>query len=82
MAADDKKRYRRTEAQQWYFHLVNDPNEFEKCRYIDTINDYNSIIAEFQKIYENTPATDRFACARIQSGMKIKKRLGKNSGQI
>jgi hypothetical protein len=37
---------------------VNDPNEFEKCRYIDTINDYNNIIAEFQKLYEQTSVTD------------------------
>ena len=49
---------------------MNDPEQFEKWRYIDTINDYNNLIAEFQKLYDNTPATDRFARARIQSGMK------------
>ena len=70
------------EAQEWYFRLMNDPNQFEKERFIDSINVFNSIIEEFQKMYDKTPATDRFACARIQSGMKIKKRLGKNSGQI
>ena len=40
MAMDDNKQHRRTEAQEWYFRLVNDPNEFEKWRYIDAINDY------------------------------------------
>ena len=60
---------------------MNDPNEFEKCRYIDTINDYNFLIEEFQKLYEQTPASDRFIRARILSGMKKSKR-GKNSGWI
>src|SRR5919202_1072849 len=49
--------------------LENEPNQFEKWRYIDTINVYNSIIEEFQKLYEQTPSTQRFARARI-SGMK------------
>jgi hypothetical protein len=52
---------------------MHDPREFEKWRYIDTINDYNSIIAELQKLYENTPASDRFIRARIQNGMKQSK---------
>jgi hypothetical protein len=56
------------------FRLMNDPEQFEKWRYTDTINDYNSLIAEFQKLYEQTPASDRFARARIQSGMKKSKR--------
>jgi hypothetical protein len=43
----NEKRHR-NEAQEWYFHLMNDPNELEKCRYTDTINDYNILIAEFQ----------------------------------
>jgi hypothetical protein len=59
---------------------VNDPNEFEKWRYTDTISDYNSIIAEFQKLYEKTPTANRFMRARIQSGMKKSKRDFKNSG--
>jgi alpha-acetolactate decarboxylase len=69
----NEKRHR-TEAQEWYFHLVNDPNEFEKCRYKDTINDYNILIAEFQKLNEQTPVTNRFIRARIQSGLKKSKR--------
>ena len=53
---------------------MNDPEQFEKWRYIDTINDYSSLIAEFQKLYENIPASDCFIRARIQSGMRKSKR--------
>ena len=28
MAVDDKKRHRRTEAQEWCFRIVNDPEQF------------------------------------------------------
>jgi hypothetical protein len=28
-----KKQYHRTEAQEWCFRLMNDPDEFEKWRY-------------------------------------------------
>ena len=56
---DDKKRYRSTEAQEWCFRLMNDPEYFEKWRYKDAINDYNRLIAEFQKLYEQTSVTDR-----------------------
>jgi hypothetical protein len=74
---DDKKRHH-SEAQEWCFSLMNEPEYFEKWRYTDTINDYNNLIVEFQKLYENTPATDRFARAKILSGMKkSKKRFGK-----
>jgi hypothetical protein len=54
--------------------MMNDPEYFEKWRFKDTINDYNSIIEEFQKSYEQTPVTQRYARARIQSGMKQSKR--------
>ena len=73
MAIDDKKRHC-TEAQEQYFRLMNDPEQFEKWRYMYTINDYSSLIAEFQKLYENTPTSDRFARARILSGMRKSKR--------
>jgi hypothetical protein len=73
MAVDDEKRHR-SDAQEWCFRLMNDPEYFEKRRYTDTISDYSSLIAEFQKLYEQTPASDRFARARIQSGMKKSKR--------
>ena len=53
---------------------MNDPEYFEKWRYIDTINDYSSVIEEFQKLYDKIPAIDRYARARIISGMKRSKR--------
>ena len=66
------------EVQEWCFRLMNDPEYFEKWRFKDTINDYNSIIEEFQKLYEQTPVTQRYAHARIQSGLKkSKKELAK-----
>jgi hypothetical protein len=71
---DDKKKRYRTEAQEWCFRLMNDPEYFEKERYIDSINVYSSIIEEFEKLYDKTAVTDRFARARIQSGIKKSKR--------
>ena len=67
-------RRQRTEAQEWYFQLINDPEYFERWRYIDTINDYSSIIEEFQKLYDQTPTTNRTARARILNGLKQSKR--------
>jgi hypothetical protein len=43
-------------------------------RYKDNISDYNNLIAEFQKLYEQTPTTQRYVRARIQSGLKKSKR--------
>jgi hypothetical protein len=57
------------EVQEWYYRLMNDPEYFEKWRFKDTINDYNSIIAEFQKLNEQTPITQRYTRARILSGL-------------
>ena len=70
----DNKKRRLSEAQEWYFRLINDPNQFEKERFIDSINVYNSIIEEFQKLYKKTPATDRLARAKILNGMEQSKR--------
>jgi ElaB/YqjD/DUF883 family membrane-anchored ribosome-binding protein len=53
---------------------MNDPNQFEKERYIDTINDYNNVIEELEKLYEQTPMIDHYMRARIQSGLKESKR--------
>jgi hypothetical protein len=74
MQNQSRKRRQRTEVQEWCFGLMNDPEYFEKWRYKDTINDYNSLIAEFQKLYEQTLTTNHFMRARIQSGMKKSKR--------
>jgi hypothetical protein len=68
------KRQHRSEAEEWYFRLMNDPKQFEKERYIDTIDVYNSIIEEFQKLYDKTPAADHFTHAKILNAMKQSKR--------
>jgi hypothetical protein len=68
-----KKRYR-TEAEEWYFRLMNDPKQFEKERYINAIDVYNSIIEEFQKLYEKTPASDRLTRVKILDGIEQSKR--------
>jgi hypothetical protein len=36
---------------------MNDPEYFEKERYIDSMNVYSSVIEELQKLYEQTPTT-------------------------
>ena len=52
--------------------MMNDPECFERFRYIDTINNYNLVIDECQKLYDNTPATatNRFIRARSLGTMK------------
>lgn len=59
-----------TEAQEWYFRLMNDPEYFEKEWYIDRINVYSSLIEELQKLYEQTHVTQRYTLVRILSGRK------------
>lgn len=65
----DNKR-RSPEVQEWCYHMMNDPEYFEKFRYIDSINYYNSVIDECQKLYDNTPVTNRSIRARSRSTMK------------
>jgi hypothetical protein len=68
---DDKNQHRsRSEAEEWYFRLMNDPEYFEKERFIDSINVFNSIIREFQELYGETPVADRLTRAKILDGMK------------
>jgi hypothetical protein len=49
--------------------LMNDPNQFEKERFLDSINVYSDIIEEFQKLYDKT-LTDRLTRAKILNGME------------
>ena len=70
---DNKWRLSGTEAQEWYFRLMNDPKQFEKERYVDTIDVYNSIIEEFQKLYQKTPVSDRLV-REILDGIEQSKR--------
>jgi len=55
--------------EEWYYHLMHDPEYFERWRYTDTINNYKSIIEEFQKL-NRQKLTDRSMRVRIQSGLK------------
>ena len=63
-----KKRHL-SEAQKWYFRLMNDPKQFEKERFIDSINEFNRIIKEFEKLYDETPTTDHLIRDEILYGM-------------
>lgn len=56
---------------------MNDPNQFEKERFLDSINVYSDIIEEFQKLYDKTPMTDRLTRAKILNGMEWKRDLAK-----
>ena len=58
------------EAQEWCYRMMNDPNEWEKFRYKDTIDDYNSVIEHSQKLYDITPVTNRIMRARCLSNLK------------
>ena len=49
----DKRNY--GAVQDWYFRMINDPDKFERLRYIDAIDDYKSIIEESQKLLDLTP---------------------------
>ena len=72
------------EVQEWCYRMMNDPEYFEKWRFKDTINDYNSIMEELQKLYEQTPATvtNRFIRARSLSTMKrAQKELAKTQAE-
>jgi hypothetical protein len=55
---------------------MNDPEYFEKERFIDSINE------EFQKLHEKTPASDRLTRVKILDGMEQSKRDFKNSCRI
>ena len=67
---DEEMRHRLTELDKWRYRLMTDPDYYEKERYIDTINEYSNLIEEYQKLYEQTPVTDRYKRARIQNGLK------------
>jgi hypothetical protein len=53
---------------------MNDPKQFEKERYVDTIDVYNSIIEEFQKLYQKTPVSDRLTRVKTLDGIEQSKR--------
>jgi hypothetical protein len=70
MAVRQRRRRYDSEAEEWHFHLMKgDDKQFEQWRFIDSINNYNNLIEQFQKMYDETPASDRFMRAEIQSGI-------------
>jgi hypothetical protein len=68
------KRPHLSEAQKWYFRLLNDPEQFEKEAFIDGIITMNRIINEFQKMYEETSPTDHILRMKILDVMEQSKR--------
>jgi hypothetical protein len=70
------------------FHPLYTPLQYDNLvitRPIQLTNDrheYNSIIEEFEKLYEQTPSTQRYARAGILNGMKQSKRAGKDTSRI
>jgi hypothetical protein len=54
----------------WVYRLMNDPEYYEQFRYKDTINNYNMLLGEFEKRYEQTPVTQRLTRATIRSAIK------------
>ena len=52
------------------YRLMNDPEYFEQWRFKDTIDNYNMILEELEKHYDQTPVTNRYTRSRILSTMK------------
>jgi hypothetical protein len=48
-ALADKKRHR-SEAQEWHFRPMNDPEQYEREAFVDRINEINFAIKEFEKL--------------------------------
>ena len=57
------------------FHLMNDPEAYEKETFIDRINEINFIIKEFQKLYDKTPITDHLFRAKVFKEIEHSKRI-------
>jgi hypothetical protein len=70
----DKKR-RFSEAQEWYFRLMNDPKQIEKERYIDSIKEIKFAIKEFQKLHEKAPITDHLYRAKVLKQIERSERI-------
>ena len=55
---------------EWVYRLMNDSEYYEQFRYKDAIDDYNSVIEHCQKLYDETPVTNRIMRARCLSNMR------------
>jgi hypothetical protein len=68
----DNKRL--SEAEQRFFHLMNDHERYEKETFVDHINEINFIIKEFGKLYERSPVTDHLFRAKVLKQIERSKR--------
>jgi hypothetical protein len=69
-----KQRLSETEAEEWYFHLMNHPDQYEKETFVDHINEIKFIIKEFQKLHERSPVTDHLFRAKVLKQIERSKR--------
>ena len=70
------------EAEEFVYRLMNDPACFERFVYTDTIDNYQSIIEQLQKEYDEQTSTNIFERARIMSGLiRAKRELAKTQAQ-
>ena len=58
------------EVAEWMYRLMNDPEYYEQWRYKEVIDDYHMIIQECQKVFDNTPVTNRLTRATCLSTIK------------
>lgn len=49
---------------------MNDPEYYERWFYKDAIDDYNMIITECKKVYDDTPVASRLTRAKCLSTIK------------
>ncbi len=64
VALADKKR-RPSEAQEWHFHPMDDPEQYEREAFIDRINEIEFAIKEFEKLYDKSPVTEQSFRAKV-----------------
>jgi hypothetical protein len=76
-ALADKKRHR-SEAQEWHFRPMNDPEQYEREAFVDRINEINFAIKEFEKLYDKASVTDHLFRAKVLKEIeRSKKTLSK-----
>lgn len=79
---NDKRRHD-PKVHEWVQRMMHGVDDWEKFRYIDTINDYNNVIEHCQKLYDSTPVTNRIIRRRCHSyNEACTKRIGENSNRI
>jgi hypothetical protein len=71
-----KRHHFDTEAKKWYFHLINNPEQFEKEAFIDRINELKFAIKEFRILYDKAPETDHLFRTKILNEIEVVVRLG------